>query len=689
MNIKEIFSKAGSFSSVIGFIILLFVWNAINDVYVTTLSNLPGVGYALLPWVLKLLVGPVLLAAVYGGIYERQTTQNELERKNFFQIIQAHLLRFLGANILSILLLYIALIAAVIIAGEEASSLSNNNLLPAILSAFSSTLTLFWFSALVVEPKLLRSLAHAVKTMLFTPAALIIGLIWFAFVLADDLVFGFPKDQMPLAINLGRAGVFALLKVLAVMFLLVIYNHKWGNQILSRRAAEDLNDDSKSHAGEGLAKAGLGFAFFSFIPFLHLVALILGLASLKRRHGFILKAAIAAWTGGFFTILYALLVVGYFVGQTSTVRMPDYTFLASANEEARPYADLLGQGSFVDVVAQLGDPSAVNPEQDWTMDTALALAEYESGDLDSALKDFLVAFKKQPDRSEFYFFYGLALLGNDEAEMAKEQFQLALNHEPKLELAGQYVGLIQNRYQPDIIGSALLYLVILMILFPLHEYGHAFAAWKLGDDTARLQGRLTLNPVAHLDLFGSILLPAILLLQQSSVLFGWARPVPVDPKNFKNPKKDDMLVSFAGPAVNLMVSMVCIILLIVVMLITRLLWPETLSLNLVDPFAATSMVGSPFSKAILVLILFLKQMFYTSLILGLFNLLPVPPLDGSWILSGMLPLKLHNAFEGLRRFGFLLLILLTLTPVLDYLLGVPIGIIWIGLRGMIATIGFA
>jgi Zn-dependent protease len=273
--------------------------------------------------------------------------------------------------------------------------------------------------------------------------------------------------------------------------------------------------------------------------------------------------------------------------------------------------------------------------------------------------------------------------------MAKKQFQLAIEHEPKLEIAEQYVGLVQNTYQPTVIDSALMVLVILFFLFTVHEYGHAFAAWKLGDDTAKDQGRLTLNPIAHLDWFGSILLPAILLFQQSDIFFGWAKPVPVDARNFKNPEKDHMLVSFAGPAVNLIVAMVCMLILVSVVLLTRLLWPGTLSLNLADPFSPASLIGPPFAKWILLFIVFLKKMFYTSLILGFFNLLPIPPLDGSWILAGFLPEGLRGIFDYVRRFGFMLFILLSLTPVFDYFLGIPIGIAWIGLRWIVSAIGFA
>lgn len=688
MNIKDTFSRAGSISHYTGYIIVLFVWYVINDLYTMIIPESSGGLSALISWTLTLLAGPIVSAAIYGGIYARQTTQNELERAGFFSNIKVNGLRFFSANAVS-LLFHIILLMVFLFAGEETSRLAENKFFLSVLAALSSTIMLVWLAALVIERKLWRSLFRAIKTLLSTPAALGIGIVWFALDVAVNIAFDFSGGQTPVLIQVARAAVFAVLEVGAVMYFLPIYEHKWGIQIQALRAAKILDDAAMPRSGEKLAKTGLGFAFLSFIPFVHLVALFLGIASLKRRHGFILKAAIACWIGAFFTLLYAMLAVGYFVGQSNMIHAPDYSFLSHANEESRPYVDLLEQGAFGDVVAQLGDTSVKEAARDWSLDAALGLAEYKRGDINGALKDFSVASQKKPVPGEFYFYYGLALLKNDEADMAKEQFQLALAHNPNLKIAEQYIQLVQNRYKPDLIGSALIYLVVLMILFPLHEYGHAFAAWKLGDDTARLQGRLTLNPAAHLDIFGSIVLPAILLFQQSTMVFGWARPVPVDTNNFKRPEKDNMLVAFAGPAVNLMVAMICILALVLLMLLVRLIWPETLTLNLVDPFSATSLIGSPLAKGILVLILFLKQMFYTSLILGIFNLIPIPPLDGSWILSGILPQTLRGSFERIRRFGFFLLILFTLTPILDYVLGIPIGIVWLGLREMVAAIGFA
>jgi Zn-dependent protease len=308
-------------------------------------------------------------------------------------------------------------------------------------------------------------------------------------------------------------------------------------------------------------------------------------------------------------------------------------------------------------------------------------------DRKAALDYFYTAVAKQPDQAEFYYYYGLTLLHDGQVERAGEQFKTALKLEPDLEVAQKYLTLVSSAYYPPEIITALLFFIILLVSFTIHEYGHAYSAWKLGDDTAKNLGRLTLNPIAHLDLFGSILLPAIMLFQQTGMVFGWAKPVPVDPRNFKNPRKDHMIVSFAGPATNLMIAMICFLILGFLMLFVRILWPETISLDLATPYKAVSIVGPPFAKTLVVIIIFVKQIFYTSLVLGCLNLLPFPPLDGSWILAGLLPGQLGLFFEKIRGFGSIIFLVLVVTPVLGFLLAVPLDAAWLTFTLLFSAIG--
>jgi Zn-dependent protease len=138
-----------------------------------------------------------------------------------------------------------------------------------------------------------------------------------------------------------------------------------------------------------------------------------------------------------------------------------------------------------------------------------------------------------------------------------------------------------------------------------------------------------------------------------------------------------------------MFAMVSFVILGAILLFVRLLWPQTLALNISAPNSSISLVGPPFARWIVYIIVFLKQCFYTSLVLGCFNLIPIPPLDGSWIFSGLMPKRLQVILESGRRFSYLFFLLLVITPVLDYFLIIPIGAAWGTLHILALAMGFA
>ena len=171
----------------------------------------------------------------------------------------------------------------------------------------------------------------------------------------------------------------------------------------------------------------------------------------------------------------------------------------------------------------------------------------------------------------------------------------------------------------------------------LHEAAHGFAAWGLGDDTARLLGRLSLNPLRHIDRFGTIVLPGMLLIGQLilirhvAFMFGWAKPVPVNATRFRHPRQDMALVAAAGPAMNFLLA-----------------WLAALAL-----YPADSWPGLPGDLAVS----FLNSFIVTNLVLGLFNLLPIPPMDGGRIVVGVLPLAMAIRWARLERAGLYLVML--------------------------------
>ncbi len=180
----------------------------------------------------------------------------------------------------------------------------------------------------------------------------------------------------------------------------------------------------------------------------------------------------------------------------------------------------------------------------------------------------------------------------------------------------------------------------ILLALTVHEFAHGYVAYRFGDPTARDQGRLTLNPLKHLDPLGTL---AFFIIK-----IGWAKPVPVNPNYFKNPRKDMLWVALAGPAVNLALAIISAI-------CTKIVW-----------FIAASIPYSPLAKAILVpLNQVLIASVWINLVLCIFNFLPIPPLDGSKILAGILPPDMARSYASVERYGFVIIILLAFTGILS------------------------
>lgn len=185
--------------------------------------------------------------------------------------------------------------------------------------------------------------------------------------------------------------------------------------------------------------------------------------------------------------------------------------------------------------------------------------------------------------------------------------------------------------------SAVIALVILIFSAILHEIAHGFVAERLGDPTARLAGRLTLNPRKHIDPMMSIALPLILLISGSPIIIGAAKPVPVDPFNLRDGRKDLALVSLSGPLVNVILAILASFIIKIIIFVE----PQEL-VNFLTSFFTT-----------------VAQL---NLLLAIFNLIPIPPLDGSKIFALILPEKLANAFLSLGSIGIFIIFFLLLSP---------------------------
>lgn len=200
---------------------------------------------------------------------------------------------------------------------------------------------------------------------------------------------------------------------------------------------------------------------------------------------------------------------------------------------------------------------------------------------------------------------------------------------------------------PDVIFQ----IVAFLFAISIHESAHAWSANRLGDPTARLLGRITLNPLKHIDPVGTVLFPLIGALSGLPIL-GWAKPTPVDTRRLRKPRRDNVLVSAAGPASNFLVAFAALAALLVI--------------RFASSEGATIVAGLSFGQAmgdslLTPVSLLLYNFLFVNVLLGVFNLIPIPPLDGSHMVAGALPARARALYSELGRYGFVLLFLLLFT----------------------------
>jgi Zn-dependent protease len=210
-------------------------------------------------------------------------------------------------------------------------------------------------------------------------------------------------------------------------------------------------------------------------------------------------------------------------------------------------------------------------------------------------------------------------------------------------------------------------LFVLLFAITVHEAAHGWAAKRMGDPTAFDLGRVSLNPLAHIDPIGTVVLPLMLVLAHAPV-FGWAKPVPVNPYNLRHPRRDNLVISAAGPAANLLISIAATVLLLI--------------LKFTVPGVRAFLQSPALFRAILPqgfyplqgLALILYFAIIINIYLAVFNLIPIPPLDGSGILMGVLTDKAAARYDKIRPYGFFIVLGLLYMNVLDILI-LPLNVL--------------
>ncbi len=204
------------------------------------------------------------------------------------------------------------------------------------------------------------------------------------------------------------------------------------------------------------------------------------------------------------------------------------------------------------------------------------------------------------------------------------------------------------------LSEAILSVPALMIAVILHEVAHGWVAYRMGDPTAKMAGRLTLNPLPHIDPFGTILLPAMFILLGSPIIFGWAKPVPINPLNFRDLRRGTFFTSIAGVVTNLSLA-------VLFGLTYRILYGLA---DTADPFLTKTVIYP--------LLIFSAKSVLINLILALFNIIPIPPLDGSKALMSFLSFKYWELFQRYEIYGFFVIAFLLFTGILGKIIYPPL-----------------
>jgi Zn-dependent protease len=674
-------AKPVAFGAFLPLALFCFLWFAADNVAEALLRASGGVPFVLFR-VLTLVLGSLFGAGVLGSIGDGLASGQGPTAGGFLRAVRRYGARVLGAYAaITVLALFVGVVLFAA-AGLRPDAPWRELALAGAYVFPLALLRLLWTSEIVAENAgLVRGLLRGVGTGARSPRVLLLAAALAAASTADR------RPALPLALAAAVAQAAAMAFVLVALAPRLIAAIRLARGIEGDSwAALAPSDLGATGPRDRLARTAAWLAVLSFVPFVHLAALAAGLRSLRRPGLFSVRGLVAAGLGAFLTVVYVLAIAGHFLPRAESPE-PGFGFLAAADPSLAEAVALIEASAWHQAI----DRAEAAGSRSWAASSLVGVARTEMGDHDAAGTAFALALQTagRSAPAELHYYHGRLQMARGSFAWADDSFTKALAVDPSLRDAERLRSLARNALDLPRTWKIVGYGLIVLFLLTTHEVGHAWTAWKLGDDTAKSQGRISLNPIRHLDPVGSVLLPAVLLWRGSEVLAGWARPVPVTREKLRNPARDQMVVSFAGPGVNLVVCLGAFLLLVVAGLGIRAAWPGAATFQLARPFGPMAVAGLPSPRAVGGALFFVRELLFTSLALGCFNLLPVPPLDGSWILSGLLPGRGQALFEQLRRWSFVLFLVLVLTPVFSILVAIPASLVWGLLSVTLASMGFA
>lgn len=638
-------------------------------------------------WIFFLFVRPALFSFILSFFFIESTDDRQivLHRKIRFSFFSS----FLRISLIFWFFLTICLFLCSLMLNVN----EQKDLYLDLISNFIVVLNYFWLAASIFEKnKICPAFKTALKTALKYPA---FYTCFFIFSFLDTVVFKrlmLENGFLPV-ISFGFLFAVGYL-IFYKMIILKFASH--GNlsarqELLNGYLKQDetLEHDENKELNDG--KKCLILGIFSFLPFVHLAALFYSFKRIKRQRFGRLRAVSGFVLGAFFTAMYLFAVLAAFMplkkeGPSHIRTIQRYLLPgASPSSVQKALRQILNDEYF----AAMDSLDKAGVEETEAVCFAKGIIYEDFKDYERSIAMFSKCSQLNSQNSEVYFHLGfLTMYKPDGIGQARSYFEKFLSFYPHDSQARGYLRLLDNSVDwPADISVKIIMIAVLLLSFILHEYSHALTAYKCGDESQKDKGRLTLNPFPHLDLFGSIILPAVLLLRNSPVIFGWARPVSIDKTKFKQPDRDEVLVSLMGPVMNLAVALAATLLLVLIGFILPRIFSGFISLNFFSPFGVTAISGVPFAKFWTYVNIFLLELVIMSLVLAVFNLLPIPPLDGSWLLPKYLPAQWQVRYEALRKYSFILILIIVLTPLLDIIIGLPL-VLYLGFLNLVIAAPF-